>query len=61
LTPGSRNNIAIRLASYNRNFAKLDLDITLKRMMEWNARNAEPLPRSEITATVGIADKGGYN
>jgi len=59
--PGNRNNVAIRLASYYRNFAKLDLDTTLARMMEWNARNAEPLPRSEITSIVGSADKGGYN
>jgi hypothetical protein len=59
--PGNRNNIAIRLASYYRNFAKLDLDATLERIMEWNARNAEALPRAEITSIVGSADKGGYN
>ena len=59
--PGNRNNVAIRLASYYRNFAKLDLDATLARMMEWNARNAEPLDRAEITSIVGSADKGGYN
>jgi hypothetical protein len=59
--PGNRNNVAIRLASYYRNFAKLDLDATLTRMMEWNARNSEPLDRAEITNIVGSADKGGYN
>jgi len=59
--PGNRNNVAIRLASYYRNFAKLDLDTTLARMMEWNARNSEPLDRTEITDIVGSADKGGYN
>jgi len=59
--PGNRNNVAIRLASYYRNFAKLDLDTTLERMMEWNTRNTEPLERAEITSIVGSADKGGYN
>ena len=59
--PGNRNNVAIRLASYYRNFAKLDLDTTLTRTVEWNARNAEPLERAEITNIVGSADKGGYN
>jgi hypothetical protein len=59
--PGNRNNVAIRLASYYRNFAKLGLDTTLERMLEWNARNSEPLPRAEITSIVGSADKGGYN
>jgi hypothetical protein len=59
--PGNRNNVAIRLASYYRNFARLDLDATLARMMEWNARNSEPLDRAEITSIVGSADKGGYN
>jgi hypothetical protein len=59
--PGNRNNVAIRLASYYRNFAKLDLDATLARMLEWNARNTEPLERAEITSIVGSADKGGYN
>ena len=59
--PTNRNNVAIRLASYYRNSAKLGLDTTLERMMEWNARNAEPLEGAEITSIVESADKGGHD
>jgi hypothetical protein len=59
--PGKRNEVAIRLASYYRNFVKLDIETTLARMQKWNSGNVEPLPETEIENVVRSAEKGGYN
>jgi len=59
--PGKRNEVAIRLASYYRNFVKLDIETTLARMQKWNSGNADPLSETEVENVVRSADKGGYN
>jgi hypothetical protein len=47
LPPGTRNNVAIRLASAYR-LAGYTADETLELLREWNARQTQPLPAREL-------------
>jgi len=57
---GSRNEFAIRLASFLVNFRKIDVKKAWKELKEWNEWNSPPLPESELKACLQSAVRNGY-
>ncbi|MBS7636802.1 primase C-terminal domain-containing protein, partial [Candidatus Bathyarchaeota archaeon] len=57
---GTRNEYAIRLASFLTNFKGLSPNYAFKRLREWNRFNNPPLSEKELENVVKSAVKGGY-
>jgi len=57
---GTRNEAAIRLASYLLNFKGLKLENVWRILKTWNKRNTPSLPEKELRNILRSASKGGY-
>jgi predicted transcriptional regulator len=58
---GNRNESAIRLVSYWLSFKKLEPQVVMTALRDWNAKNKPPLGETEINTVFQSALRGNYN
>jgi len=58
---GTRNEVAILLASYWLNFCKMKRSKAWGRLDSWNTKNQAPLEEKELLSIMQSAEKGDYN